>query len=291
MFVWRGEMGMRVAFCGHALLCGLPFVSALALRSRPAAFSAYLQLALWTAIAGPLGTPVAIFAVAFGEVQVPSAQDIGAWLDDQVAPWLGKTRDLQSALLDQRLRIEGASRAKPLRQAFAGGSQKEKFAALTVIAGNFEPSLAYALRLAMRDSDPSVRVLASTVTTKLQTDMSTRLVELKGHAEKDDTPEALLALGEAHAGYAASGLLSASQAQQHLDLAIRHIGTALARLPKSDVVRQLYEAVVAERRQNARTLEPAAAEQLSTAAPEVEESGATPIPMQRNAGRTCGAQS
>ena len=125
---------MRAALCGHAMLCALPFASAAALRACPAALSAYLQLALWTAIGGPLGTPVAIFAVVFGETQVPSSQDIGAWLDDQAAPWLRKTRDLQSALLDRRVRIEGASRAKPLREAFAGGSQKEKFAALTVIA-------------------------------------------------------------------------------------------------------------------------------------------------------------
>jgi len=283
---------MRAALCGHALLCALPFASAVASRARPAALSAYLQLGLWTAIGGPLGTPIAIFAVAFGETQVPGSQDIGTWLDDQAAPSGGKTRDLQSALLDQRLRIEGASRAKPLREAFAAGSQKEKFAALTVIAGNFDSSLTYALRLAMRDSDPSVRVLASTVTTKLQTGMSTRLVELKDAAAENDTPEARLALGEAHAKYATSGLLSASQAQQHLDLAIGHIGEALARSPTSHVIRQRHEAVLAERRQNAMTLEPAViTEPLSTARLQAEESAPTSIPMHRHAGRTCGARS
>jgi hypothetical protein len=120
--------------------------------------------------------------------------------------------------------------------------------------------------------------------------MSTRLVELKDRAAKDDTAEARLALGEAHAGYAASGLLSASQAQQHLDLAIGHIGAALAGLPQSDIIRQRHETVLAERRQNAWTLEPApATEQLSIATPEAKESEATP--MQGNAGRACGALS
>ena len=144
----------------------------------------------------------------------------------------------------------------------------------------------------MRDRDPSVRVLASTVTAKLQTRMSTRLVELKDAAARDDSSEARLALGEAHAEFATSGLLSASQAQQHLDLAIGHIGEALARLPQSDVIGQRYEAVLAERRQNARLLEHAViAEQSSTATPHEKKSGATSIPMHRNAGRACGTLS
>jgi hypothetical protein len=289
-------MGIGPFFCGHALLCALPIIAATALRSCPTAFGAYLQLALWTAIAGPFGTPVAMLAAAFGESRVPSSQDIGAWLDDQVATWLRKTRDLQSALLDRRIRIEGASQAAPLRDAFAVGSQQEKFAALTVIARKFDPSLAYALRLAMRDTDPSVRVLASTVIAKLQTRMSARLAALKDTAAKEDAPEAWLALGQAHAKYATSGLLLAFQSHQHLALAVNYTGEALARSPQPDVIRHQHDEILAEWRQHARALEPAAVhenftEQPNTATAEAEASEITLVPLRQGADRASGALS
>lgn len=252
--VWSEQIGLATFLYGHIVLCSAPLILAFGSRGRPAVFALYLQLALWTAIAGPLGILIAIFVAAFGQSRLPASQDFGAWIDGQVATWHSRTRALRSALLDGRLRIEGASRVVPLLTVFCGGSQKEKFSALTVIVQRFEPSFSRALRLAAQDSDPSVRILASTVIAKLQAKAGARLVALKeAAAASDGAPEAWLALANAHAEYADSGLLSPYQAREHVGHAITCIERALALSPESDPIRTRHAELISQSERYAKT--------------------------------------
>ena len=72
------------------------------------------------------------------------------------------------ALLDRRVRLDGASHIRPLMDVIAEGSRSEKLEALRVVYRRYEAGLSTVLKRALQDSDTSVRVLAATVIAKLQ---------------------------------------------------------------------------------------------------------------------------
>ena len=231
-------MGTGSFFAVDALICGASVAIAIAWRSYPEAHAAFLQLALWSAIAGPFGAVIAAAIGASKWSQEPVWHDFGTSLEDQIASkHMKEIQHLRNELLDNRLRIEGASGVTPLTDALAKGGQKEKLDALNVIGRRFEPSLAHALRLATRDSDPSVRVLASTVIAKLQTKTTERLAAMRKAAAMSDGPEPWLALGEAELEYSASGLVTSSQAQDETSRALMCIEKALNVAPGNEPTR------------------------------------------------------
>jgi hypothetical protein len=212
----------RVILAVHAAVCVVPASLAAAHRHDLRLKSTFLILAVWTFIAGPLGALIAA-AVAFAS-SGESIIEFGEWFDRQASGDADRVRDLKSALACRRVRIDGASEAKPLRDAISDGALKEKYDALNIIQRRFDPSFVPALRLAAVDPDQSVRVLAATVAIKLHTRLSTEIQSLKNAAESKRSVEALLALAEAHGRFAASGLLSPTETQEQLDrAAARHL--------------------------------------------------------------------
>ena len=223
--------------------------------------SIFLILAVWTFIAGPLGALIAA-AVAFasnGELIV----EFGEWFDRQASGDADRVRDLKSALACRRVRIDGASEAKPLRDAISDGVLKEKYDALNIIQRRFDPTFVPALRLAAVDPDQSVRVLAATVAIKLHTRLSTEIQGLKNAAESRRSVESLLALAEAHGRFAASGLLSPTETQEQLDrAAARHLDALECARAMNPVRLQLIQQIV--RAIEEKWPEAAAAERLKT---------------------------
>ena len=74
---------------------------------------------------------------------------------------------LHQALLDGRMRLDGARHIRPLMDIIAEGSQSEKLEALSVVYKRYDADLSAVLKRALQDPDPSVRVLAATVMAKL----------------------------------------------------------------------------------------------------------------------------
>jgi hypothetical protein len=225
---------------GHVCLC--LSIAALAYAHsahHPEAAHALLQLTIWTAVAGQLGALVAGTLAFVDWHRAAGSQSFGGWLNEQLkGRYGGRSRHILRKLHDKRVRIEGADKVRPLVDVFASGGQREKFAALSAINQRFEPALAPALRLALKDTDPSVRVLASTVMTRLQAAYSDRLVSCQETSRRDPTSaDAWRALGEAHAAFGISGLLERQQARDQLKLAAGQFAYALTLDPDDQLLR------------------------------------------------------
>jgi hypothetical protein len=250
--LWLERLSIFAYFCVHAAvvlaIVALAFVTPAGLRR--VTFSALLQLAFWTAVAGPFGAMIAISLAACWRATSAYDQDVGEWLDKETSIWRQKSDKLNSGLLDRRLRIEGADRTTALVDVFLEGSRGEKFEALNVIGRAFEPSLELALRMGMRDPDPAVRVLASTVIAKLQTNASKRMATLREAAiRRVNAADAWREAADAHADYAASGLVTAYQANEHICWAIDYMSRALSHAPMNEAVRlRLAELLIEDRR-------------------------------------------
>jgi hypothetical protein len=222
-----GGAGMLAA---HVCLC-LSIAASAHVRSvrHNEAGHALLQLAIWTTMAGSLGALVAGSLGFVDWYRAAGSQSFGSWLDEQLeGRHGGRSRHILRKLHDKRVRIEGADKVQPLVDVLASGGQREKFAALSAINQRYEVALAPALRLALKDADPFVRVLASTVMIRLQTAYSDRLVSCQETSRRDPASAgSWRALGEAHAAFGISGLLERPQARDQLKLAADQFKHAL----------------------------------------------------------------
>jgi hypothetical protein len=104
-----------------------------------------LQLAAWTAVAGPFG---AVVAAALLVPRSAGASHVEAMVESG-RPGLTRLELLHSSLLDSRLRLERGHAIRPLLDVIIEGAQTEKFDALSLIAKRYDPALAPALKRAL----------------------------------------------------------------------------------------------------------------------------------------------
>lgn len=182
-----------------------------------------LQVLAWSAAAGPFGTVVA-FALSWDAAAVRPrlAADADAVMLDR--PEDEQAIAMHHSLLDRRLRIQGACQIKPLLDVISEGAQPEKLEALGVVYRKYEAELNPVLKLALRDPDTSVRVLAATVTAKLHATYSKNIGAFQAATEVEPAlVENWQRLAEARIAYAESGLLESSRARAQLDAAEDHL--------------------------------------------------------------------
>jgi hypothetical protein len=190
-------------------------------------YFAALQIVAWSAVAGPFGTLVAM-AVAFSSpIHSWRARDRGALRMTTERDEVELCERVHIALLDHRIRIEGACHIHPLMDVIAEGSQPQKLEALGVVYRKFEMGLVAVLRRGLRDSDASVRVLAATVMSKLHA----IFVGKVGACQVTAAAHPLMAeswcnLAQARLAYAASGLLEGEQARAQIESALGDLSRA-----------------------------------------------------------------
>lgn len=187
-----------------------------------------LQIVAWSVFAGPFG---AFAALALVLQPAPVALRLGldrsadAPSADPAA--LDPAERMHTGLLDGRVRLEGASRIRPLTDVIAEGSRAERLEALRVVYRNYDGGSSAALKQALQDPDASVRVLAATVMAKLHGAF--------GRAVGDRQTEAAAGpergrnwrtLAEARLAYARSGLLEPPRARAQIELAIADLARA-----------------------------------------------------------------
>jgi hypothetical protein len=104
----------------------------------------------------------------------------------------------------------GASAVAPFGDVMADGTVEQKQAVIALIAENFTPSFAPALRQALSDEEQTVRIQAALATTRFENRFLRRSMELAGvDSMADDGADVLLQLARHHDDYANSGLLDA----------------------------------------------------------------------------------
>jgi len=179
-----------------------------------------LQMIAWSAIAGACGALVAI-ALALRPApdrdRAASGETGSQTHDHENMP---PAEQLHVALQNRRIRIGGARDVRPLIDVVAEGSRSEKLEALAVVFRRYDVTLAPVLKRALEDPDTSIRVLAATVTAKLNAVFSRRIGDCQAAAE---TASSLLKLAEARLAYADSGLLEPVQARAEAEMAIESL--------------------------------------------------------------------
>ena len=177
--------------------------------------SVALQIVAWSAFAGPFGAFVAT-ALAFPTALIPSRIPLDGAADDLTTDRseIERVERVHIALLDRRVRLEGASRIRPLMDVTAEGSRSEKLEALRVIYRKYEAGLSTVLNRALRDPDTSVRVLAATVIAKLNATYSRNIGARQIEAAANpNAAQNWQTLAEARLAYAQSGLLEPPRAR------------------------------------------------------------------------------
>jgi hypothetical protein len=191
-------------------------------------YSAALQIVAWSAIAGPFGAFVAA-ALSFRSAPIRSRILRAGGIDSLTADCVADKRveHMHTALLDRRVRIEGACLVRPLVDVVAEGSHAEKLEALGIVYRRYEARLSTVLKRAMRDPDTSVRVLAATVTAKLHATYSRKVGDCQAAAAaKPRVAQNWQNLAEARFAYAESGLLEAPRARVQIEFAIGDLSRA-----------------------------------------------------------------
>jgi hypothetical protein len=201
-----------------------------------------LQLAVWTTLAGPLGTVVAaaLLVPRSAEANLLEASSAA----DAARPELSRVELLHFSLLDSRLRLEHAHTVRPLLDIILEGTQPEKFDALSLISKRYDAALAAVLRRALEDKDGSVRVLAATVMAQQHNAFTKAIGALQSAARAaPETPGHWSDLAQAHFDYAASGLLEPSRVEAETGQAFDHLTRAANLDPGNAVIRARLDGV------------------------------------------------
>jgi hypothetical protein len=229
---------------------GIHFVSCLALATWSIwrwkgdynRSSAAVQIAAWSALAGPFGAfvAVALLLPAVPDHSAISGNDVDTSMTDR--PRGEHAERMHTALLDHRVRVEGACQVRPLMDVIVEGTRSEKLDALAVVYRRYDARLSAVLKRALRDPDMPVRVQAATVTAKLNATFGRKVADYqtaaaaapKVAASWRDTADARLA-------YAGSGLLEAPRARAEIDLAVSDLSRAIELDPANRSSRDLLE--------------------------------------------------
>ncbi|MBN9524630.1 MAG: hypothetical protein J0H82_00425 [Alphaproteobacteria bacterium] len=112
------------------------------------------------------------------------------------------------------------------------GTPEQKEAVVTILSRNFRPAFAPALRLALQDAVPSVRVQAATAAAEIENDFLARSIALRREIEaRPDDVEAHVQLASFYDDYSYSGMLDPLREEENRRLALVHYREALKRRP------------------------------------------------------------
>ena len=184
--------------------------------------SAALQVVACSALAGPFGAFAAI-ALTFPGADLatdaaPDSSRRGA--PPSKRPKNERAERLHAALLDRRVRLEGASRIRPLADVLAEGSRAERLEALRIAYRRYDADLSSLLKRALNDPDASVRVLAATVIARLHAAYTRNIGDRQAESNVDEgVARSWAALAEARLDYARSGLLEPTRAREQAQAA------------------------------------------------------------------------
>jgi hypothetical protein len=222
-------IGSHLGLCAATATLGRWWIARSSTRAAAKGNAAtVLQLAAWTALAGPFGTLVAVGLVVPRRADASHAGGAsGVMIATGQGSELSRLELLHGSLLDRRLRLENAHSIRPLLDVVVDGTQIEKLDALGLISKRYVPALAPALRRALEDKDAAVRVLAATVMAQQHNAHTKRIGALQTIARSvPENSQHWSDLGQAHLDYAESGLLERSRAEAETTQARGHLQRA-----------------------------------------------------------------
>jgi polysaccharide biosynthesis protein PelE len=174
--------------------------------------------------------------------------------------------------LYERIALRGGgpgarSSVAPFSDVMALGTLQQKQAVIAMIADEFRPSFAPALRSALNDTEPAVRVQAATASARIENRFLQRAMALEERrAVAPDEPDLLLTLAQHHDAYANTGLLDTARAQGERRQALNCFEHVARLRPDTPGVRQAMGRLLLRLDQPGRALEHLEALATDTAA-------------------------
>jgi polysaccharide biosynthesis protein PelE len=184
----------------------------------------FLLLVVATAALGPMGAVGASISAALRRVFARRSTPFERWY----ASLFPEMAASPTRTLYQRIALRGAgpaarSTVAPFADVIALGTVQEKQSVVTMVADAFRPAFAPALRSALNDSEPAIRVQAATASARIENRFLERSMALEERrAATPDDADALLALARHHDEYADTGLLDTGRAQGERRQALEH---------------------------------------------------------------------
>jgi hypothetical protein len=175
-----------------------------------------LLLLVTTCAFGPFGPTGVLCAALLERYHARHAIDVEQW---HAALFPKGEVDANAALwrrIGQRASDRPAEqRVTPFLDVLTFGSVPQRQAIIAIIAQQFDPAFAPALRAALRDEHNVVRVQAATAIARLENQFLERSLELEAAVRKTpDDADAVLALATHHDNQAFTGLLDSTREQE-----------------------------------------------------------------------------
>jgi hypothetical protein len=197
-------------------------------------------LLLGTAAFGPFGPAGVLLAMAAERVHAPRASSIEAWHESLFPPTgIDNQADLWRRIGQRASDRPADQPVTPFLDVLAFGAVPQKQAVIAIIAQQFRPAFAPALRAALRDEHNVVRVQAATAIARLEQELLERTLALEAALERaPDEAEAVLALAAHYDDQAFGGLMDATREETSRDRAARGYERYLALRPEDAEVEQ-----------------------------------------------------
>jgi hypothetical protein len=196
-----------------AHFAGIGPVGLLLLRSRIGA-DRYVGLLVLTALAlGPLGPAGVMLAMVLERVHARSALSIEQWHETLFPPMVADTKgDLWRRIGKRASDRPPDPRVTPFQDVLAFGSVQQRQSVVAIIAQQFRPAFAPALKAALRDEHNVIRVQAATVIARLEQEFLDRTFELEAAVQQaPQDADAILALASHSDDQAFAGLFDATR--------------------------------------------------------------------------------
>jgi hypothetical protein len=183
------------------------------LRSRWGTDRHAALLALATPALGPIGPAGVLLAMGFERVHAQSAASIEQWHAMLFPALVVDTKgDLWRRIGKRASDRPADPRVTPFQDVLAFGSVQQRQAVVAIIAQQFRPAFAPALKAALRDEHNVIRVQAATVIARLEQEFLERTFELEAAAQlAPNDPEAILALASHSDDQAFAGLFDSTR--------------------------------------------------------------------------------
>jgi hypothetical protein len=170
-------------------------------------------LAITTAALGPLGPAGVLLAMALERVHARGAVSIEQWHEMLFPPLVADMKgDLWRRIGKRASDRPPDPRVTPFQDVLAFGSVQQRQAVVAIIAQQFRPAFAPALKAALRDEHNVIRVQAATVIARFEQEFLERTFELEAAVQQaPGDPEAILALASHSDDQAFAGLFDATR--------------------------------------------------------------------------------
>jgi polysaccharide biosynthesis protein PelE len=222
----------------HVATAALAVAGWIRMHTDAAPGDAWRLLALSTAALGPIGVIGAgALALLLRGFTRGDAQSQPSWssllTEDEDAQPFERAEANVEATLGRRAAVV------PFADVLAQGTLEQKQEMVSVIAANFQPSFARALRAAMNDTEPAVRMMAAAAAARIESRFLDASMALETQwADEPSNAHRALELARHYDAFAATDLLDESRADEARSRALEMYQLAARDLPRDSTIAQ-----------------------------------------------------